>query len=584
MTSRVLVQFANQLRAGRHVIITGRVGDAVLLEGRVMSLTDALELIGRSAFDRVVRVDQADGYRVVYDRNANHSGETGGDEPIVRVRNDLEQSEHGSMVILGQPTIMLQDPAMHDEPDRDRVALLQVGMREAAWVGPYRNTAVLLAAEARRVPVELTAGIENTAVVHAAAASPAERRAYLAQLLPGMADAGELTEAERDGVLAALVRLSDGESLSYLGSLARFSAASGHSVREPRQLVLAHRHGRREEHWPHLLDGLPEIYTLLGQRVIGQDHAVAVAFSALAGCALGLRVGGAPGSQEGKPRGTLLCVGPTGVGKTELAKTMAEGLFGDPEAYFRIDCSTMGAQHEASRLVGAPPGYVGHEQGGELTAAVQRRPALVILLDEIGKAHVEVLRRLLSIIEDGRVTDGQGNLVYFDEAFIIMTSNIGAEELADRWAQGPVSAEEVYELLLDATERHFDALSLPEFLGRLDAVVPFDMLRRDVVTEITRKLISQTRMESGPLLDFDEASTCKMMLDRYETDGSFRRLGGRSVRRVLKQHADQLAVWIALNGHARAQRVEVTFDGDGAMWASVDGAADHRVTGWQPEL
>ncbi len=208
---------------------------------------------------------------------------------------------------------------------------------------------------------------------------------------------------------------------------------------------------------------------LIGRRLIGQRAAVVAISDAVRRSRAGI-------SDPNRPTGAFLFLGPTGVGKTELAKSLAEFLFDDERAMVRIDMSEYGEKHTVSRLVGAPPGYVGYDEGGQLTEAVRRRPYSVVLLDEVEKAHPDVFNILLQVFDDGRLTDGQGRTVDFRNTILIMTSNLGSQYLADQ----ALSVDEKHEAVMAVVRQAFK----PEFLNRLDEVVMFDPLTRDDLTHI----------------------------------------------------------------------------------------------------
>jgi ATP-dependent Clp protease ATP-binding subunit ClpB len=221
-----------------------------------------------------------------------------------------------------------------------------------------------------------------------------------------------------------------------------------------------------------------DLEKVLEQRVVGQGAAVEAVSDAIRRNKAGL-------SDASRPLGSFLFLGPTGVGKTELAKTLADFIFNDEKALTRIDMSEYGEKHSVSRLIGAPPGYVGYEQGGQLTEAVRRRPYSVILFDEIEKAHPEVFNVFLQILDDGRLTDGQGRVVDFKNVIIIMTSNLGSDLILgaqeDKTDQGTGTLPpEIRDALMDLLKQNFR----PEFLNRLDETVIFNRLGRDEIGKI----------------------------------------------------------------------------------------------------
>jgi ATP-dependent Clp protease ATP-binding subunit ClpB len=212
----------------------------------------------------------------------------------------------------------------------------------------------------------------------------------------------------------------------------------------------------------------------LHARVVGQDEAVAAVANAIRRARAGLQ-------DPNRPLGSFIFLGPTGVGKTELARALAAFLFDDEHAMVRIDMSEYQEKHSVSRLIGAPPGYVGYEEAGQLTEAVRRRPYAVVLFDEIEKAHPEVLNVMLQLLDDGRLTDGKGRTVDFKNAVVIMTSNVGSHFIAERAVRGETGIDEgVRRELTDALRQHFK----PEFLNRIDDIIFFHALRREDIRQI----------------------------------------------------------------------------------------------------
>jgi ATP-dependent Clp protease ATP-binding subunit ClpB len=215
---------------------------------------------------------------------------------------------------------------------------------------------------------------------------------------------------------------------------------------------------------------------VIGERLIGQRDAVAAVSDAVRRSRAGI-------SDPNRPTGSFLFLGPTGVGKTELAKSLADFLFDDERAIVRIDMSEYSEKHSVSRLVGAPPGYVGYDEGGQLTEAVRRRPYSVVLLDEVEKAHPEVFDILLQVLDDGRLTDGQGRTVDFRNVVLILTSNMGSMYLVDPTLDEEKKRDSVMAVVRSSFK--------PEFLNRLDEIVMFDSLSRDELSHIVDLQIAQ---------------------------------------------------------------------------------------------
>ena len=280
---------------------------------------------------------------------------------------------------------------------------------------------------------------------------------------------------------------------------------------------------------------LAKLETELHERVIGQDDAVTVVAKAVRRNRTGL------GDQQ-RPVGSFLFLGPTGVGKTELAKTLAGSLFGDEKAMLRFDMSEFGERHTVSRLVGAPPGYVGYDEAGQLTERVRRNPYSVVLFDEIEKAHPDVFNLLLQVLDDGRLTDGQGRTVDFRNTVIIMTSNLGSEFLASRGgALGFVQSDSGngFSSEKDLRDRVMGKLReamRPEFLNRIDEIVLFRKLEKPQLRQIVRLLLGATETRLGAheiTIDVTDAA-----LDWIADNGYEPEYGARPLRRLIQREID----------------------------------------------
>lgn len=282
----------------------------------------------------------------------------------------------------------------------------------------------------------------------------------------------------------------------------------------------------------------------IGKRVVGQKEAVDKVVDAILRSRAGL-------SDPNRPYGSFLFLGPTGVGKTELTKALAEFLFDTEDAMIRIDMSEFMEKHSVARLIGAPPGYVGYEEGGYLTEAVRRKPYSVILLDEVEKAHPDVFNILLQALDDGRMTDGQGRTVDFKNTVIIMTSNLGSQEIMNRQGEDP---DVVKEAVMDEVKKHFR----PEFINRIDEIVVFNALDQKAIREIARIQIRKLakRMEQQNIgLDVTEAA-----LDEIGKVGFDPLFGARPLRRAVQDYLEnQIAVDILKGKYAPGDTVFVDY-------------------------
>ena len=296
---------------------------------------------------------------------------------------------------------------------------------------------------------------------------------------------------------------------------------------------------------------------ILHKRVVGQEEAISALSRAIRRARVGLR-------DPKRPIGSFIFLGPTGVGKTELCKALAEAMFSDEKNIIRIDMSEYMEKHSVSRLIGAPPGYIGHDDGGQLTEAVRRKPYSIVLLDEIEKAHPDVFNILLQIMEDGRLTDSKGKLVDFKNTIIIMTSNIGAHTIKKQKTMGftfesneNTEYEKMKENIMEELKRNFR----PEFLNRIDDTIVFRKLNKDDMLSIVGLMLKSTsdRLKNNSVnIDFNEK--CKEFLLEKGIDENY---GARPLRRIITKEVEDKLSEELLKGHLRiGDRITVTVKKD----------------------
>ncbi len=273
----------------------------------------------------------------------------------------------------------------------------------------------------------------------------------------------------------------------------------------------------------------------LHKRVIGQDDGVEKVTDAILRSKAGIK-------DPTKPIGSFLFLGPTGVGKTELAKALAESLFDDEQNMVRIDMSEYMEKHSVSRLIGAPPGYVGYEEGGQLTEAVRRKPYCVVLFDEIEKAHPDVFNVLLQVLDDGRITDSQGRTVDFKNTILIMTSNIGSSYLLDGIEENGEIKEEAQEMVMNDLKAHFR----PEFLNRLDEIIMFKPLTKENIGNIVDLMMKDLdRRLADQDIHLELSPAAKTYIVDHGYDPVY---GARPLKRFLQKNVETLAARKILSG------------------------------------
>jgi ATP-dependent Clp protease ATP-binding subunit ClpB len=317
---------------------------------------------------------------------------------------------------------------------------------------------------------------------------------------------------------------------------------------------------------------LLQMESRLGQRIIGQLNAVQVVSDAVRRSRAGL-------SDDQRPIGSFIFLGSTGVGKTELARALAEFMFDDENAIVRIDMSEYTERHSVSRLIGSPPGYVGFEEGGQLTEAVRRKPYSVILLDEIEKAHPEVFNLLLQVLDDGRLTDNKGRTVNFKNTIIIMTSNVGAPLIMEK-SQGITeqNRDEVYESI------HHDVMDMlrqqlrPEFLNRIDDLIVFHSLSKEEISRIVS--LQFIRLQSNLKLQGIDVRLTKGAKDYLARHGYQPEFGARPIKRLIqKEIVNELAKKILEGSIRKEMEITIDFKGGGLVFENGKSSVNTKSSG-----
>lgn len=385
------------------------------------------------------------------------------------------------------------------------------------------------------------------------------RRALAPALLKPLVGAAQATPESMKKALDKFVDDTEGMLLLDVNSISVLARVEGVPLDKIADAVRRYKVGVTEDPWLQIgREKIRNAESFIRQRVKGQPDAVVHMLDIVKRAVTG--VGG--GRRGGRPRGVAFLAGPTGVGKTELAKTITSLLFGDESAYIRFDMSEFSAEHADQRLLGAPPGYIGYDAGGELTNAIREKPFSVVLFDEIEKAHPRVLDKFLQILDDGVLTSGRGDRVYFSEALIVFTSNLGIYRMTESGERElNVSPQESYEVVKQKVEseveRHFKfVLNRPEILNRMgENIIVFDFIREDIAGQIFEQMVAST------LADMKEQELDVAMAP--DAMNSLRALcledlsnGGRGIRNKVEAHL--------INPLARA-----LFDADATAGSSV---------------
>jgi ATP-dependent Clp protease ATP-binding subunit ClpA len=383
-----------------------------------------------------------------------------------------------------------------------------------------------------------------------------EREEQCAATLEHLTGYDELDEHRRLDLVERFTAYTEGLSLAAIAAAGQVALDQAIPAEQVEEAVRFVRSANSKSPWnePRLRVRISGVYEELTNAVLGQARAIRKVADVLARAAIGLS-GAYSSSQPTRPQGVLFLAGPTGVGKTEVAKKIAEIVFGRAEAMIRFDMSEFAAENSEARLLGAPPGYIGHQAGGELTNAVRRRPFCLLLFDEIEKAHPRILDKFLQILEDGRLTDSAGSTVHFTETLIVFTSNLGTSPMTSagrtHWARSQVPGPRIRTVQLrPGAEYHqideqvraeirseFRRLGRPELLNRIgDNIVVFDFISPKVACEILHRhlahLTERVLTETGNTVKF--ATEVMRDLEAMVTDSERLVFGGRGVGSVVE--------------------------------------------------
>lgn len=385
-------------------------------------------------------------------------------------------------------------PAEHSLFTRALVTSHQAKARPAGEHNqPFFNSVFWVVEKETDLPDWFTVNNPRIRAIPVAKPDSQIRRALAPNLLVSLAGFSSLIESEKESLLNDFIDETEGLLLLDLVAIVQLARIEEVEITRISDAVRRYKVGITEDPWQKIdkqkIRNAPQV---IQRRVKGQQHAVTHLLDVIKRAMTGV------GSNKGgRPRGVLFLAGPTGVGKTELAKTVTQLLFGDESAYIRFDMSEFSAEHADQRLIGAPPGYVGYDSGGELTNAIREKPFSVVLFDEIEKAHPHLMDKFLQIIDDGVLTSGRGDRVYFSEALIIFTSNLGiyrvdnnGERVANVLPHEPF--ENVSRKVKSEIERHFKlVLNRPELLNRIgENIIVFDFIREDVAEQIFEQMVA----------------------------------------------------------------------------------------------
>jgi energy-coupling factor transporter ATP-binding protein EcfA2 len=612
-------EFQKRLWRGNNILLYGNIADQFLINGNYRSLSSFVKTyFEEEGYDIIAEYDLVDGLRYVNQKMQQEAqrlirSAAGGepsngltppettpapgdssmpprrlpgaglpplltqrvlyspDQAFAAIRSILKQSELSTAVIVYFSDLLVGDADRFNDSERPQLVQLKKALQEASYIvngslAGRKNVLVLVAGQLGAVPSWLYKDNPFLTLIQIAKPHLEERKNFVLSFVNNFYETQALDAVNIARFAQEFADLTDGLTAWDFEAIRRTSVIEQIPLSNAKALVDFYKYGSGDDPWEKLnTDKIEKARAELGARVIGQSAAIEAVVNMLLAARVGISIAGS-NHRSGKPKGVFFFVGPTGVGKTELAKALTALIFGDDTAFARFDMSEYAEPHAAEKLTGSPPGYVGYDEGGQLTNRVMERPFSVLLFDEIEKAHWGVMDKFLQILEDGRLTDGKGQTAYFSQSVIIFTSNIGSGDL-DLWQASGAESQTYPQIkahYMTAVHDHFkNKLGRPELLNRLgDNILVFDILREQYIEGICRKFLNalavSAREKRGVELVYSYNEVIGMIQELMLQEDNLL-FGGRRIKTLMEGYIERpLNRWIFFNDPPAGSQLHIT--------------------------
>jgi ATP-dependent Clp protease ATP-binding subunit ClpC len=555
-------QLMNLIGIKKALIVEGNVDDIYELNGKYINIHSLLnEIFSEKGYHKRFKYDKYSGFNRLIDEIGNEQQKFSTSLELFSQLQTILADDGELVGVVVDYTNYIFSPEANSEEDQLALTAFEKTLKESnldiTEISNLKSCAVFVAKQINQLPPEMYLNNSDVAILTLPKPNRFERKKFINTVRAKLNNIIDITES-----LETFIDYTEGWTLKEISHFVRY-VSNQKMPEEFKATINNYLYGNSVSPWQELnYEKVKNLESYLNQRVIGQNEVAAKVSNVIVKASLGLS-GITFSEVQTKPKGTLFFVGPTGVGKTELAKALTKFLFGDESNLIRFDMSEYSSENADQKLIGAPPGYVGYDAGGQLTNAIKEKPFSVVLFDEIEKANPKIFDKFLQILEDGRLTDNTGKTVSFSETIIIFTSNIGAASVDSNQSREKISSDFISEV-----QKYFTfELNRPEILGRIgNNIIPFSFIsdasfQSKIVEQKVNRIVASLHEKYNSTIDVIWTPELTQHLSK---DADIKR-GGRDILNSLELNfVDPLSKFMFENNSVMnsGSRIEVTFDGE----------------------